>query len=450
MGTTTLSTLIQRLSEQLGDWLQEDTSTLVKSSSASFLCTDLNKWDDGQDGYFNTWWAYFTEGNNSGTERKIYDYVTASGLVSVRGGNLSAETSQITVDFHRYQREYYKKAINDAIREIYPALHRKIEARSLTTGNILPPEDWWPTTSTLKFYSQQGTSASIDQSTGSGLYYGELGSRAIKFTAGAGTTDDYLYISAKDYPRLLDLMDRSVDFKSWIYTNCTRSTASNEPWLQIYTKNSTGGEQTLPSTTASHDALSSECWNLLELESQSLNDDLTDVQIRFRVNPKGKYIILDKPRVVGKHLYEYMLPYNFQNGELHQVWIQTSGYSDDPCDDIQPRTWERVYGYSVKDDGTYKWIRMPFLPSNNRQIWLIGTAPLSTLSSDTDTVEIDGERINLLVALAKYKFYQQLSEPAGAQDVSRYKNALAEAYGEYLRLLRSHRMPMPSGTMKLP
>jgi len=324
---------------------------------------------------------------------------------------------------------YYTDAINEAIREIYPSLFRHLDDRTLITNNILPNahfEDWSQTT--YPDHYRVSVVTAVEDTT-----YIRGGKKSAKVTR-AGT-DGYMYISQVEYPRLLDLMDRTIDFKCWVWA----STAS-QAYIEIYTKQADGTEQTTLISSA-HSGGSE--FELLELEDQTLNDDLTDIQLRFHVKTSDGSVYFDNARVNGKSLNELLLPLDLQNGSLRQVHMQSSGYSDDPCDDLNPK-FSELFDWYIADDGTYRYLRFPYTLSSDYLLRLVGYCPLETLSADTDTISLDGERVNLLIAYAKYKAYQMVEGTPASKDVRRYQTASERAYGEYLRLLGRHRMVKPS------
>src|SRR3990167_11322313 len=101
--TTALSTLMQRLSEPIGDWLRVAVTTNI-AANTSIISTNLRPFDGGQDDYFNDWWVYIEDKNNTTVERQISDYATSSGTITVRGANLSADTEAATIQVHRHRR----------------------------------------------------------------------------------------------------------------------------------------------------------------------------------------------------------------------------------------------------------------------------------------------------------------------------------------------------------
>ena len=188
----------------------------------------------------------------------------------------------------------------------------------------------------------------------------------------------------------------------------------------------------------------------MELEDQALNDDIVEVQFRFRVHTSGKYVYFDSARATGKSLYEYLLPSDFTNGEVSQVYVQTCGNADDICDDLHPDGWERDFSYSTHSDGTYRWLRLPCTYGNNRQIRVIGITPLSTLTDYTDTTEISGSEVDLLVTYAAYCLFRNEEGIPSSDDESRYKSNAYKWLQEYYRLKPALRKIKPRSTMHLP
>lgn len=236
-------------------------------------------------------------------------------------------------------------------------------------------------------------------------------------------------------------MGRSVDF----YAQAYPSTA-DDAFLTIYTLDNAGSTQTLNSTTA----CASSGFTKLELESQSLNDDLEEIQLRFRVHTAGETCYFDDAILCGKHLQEYLIPDQLQSGNIDQVWYQTSGYHDQIAYDLHPRDWSQET-FDIIDNGTYKYLRLHDLPSNYHRLRLIGNAPFTAMTAATDTIPIDESgQTNLLVAYASYLMYEMEESPVSSEDIARYERESAKRYNKYLRLLRRHRMITPAATLRVP
>ncbi len=337
-------------------------------------------------------------------------------------------------DKNQVYADNYTDAIKNAIEQIYPNLFRYLDNRDLVTGNILPPFNW-STTALLDIYTEPAGTL-LKNTDGD---YVRRGSSSAKVT-GSGA-NDVLYIDSTDYPRLLDLMGKTIDFKCWAYP----VDADNDAFLTIQWTTSAGASASANSTTT---CLKGQ-FTLLEIEDQAIPDDIVQIQFRMRVLTTAQNVYFDQPRVTGRDIREYLLPLDFQDGFISQVKVQTSGYSDDICDDLHPRYWEEVYDFDPNiNDGTYKYLRLPVY-STKTQIRLIGYHQLETLTSDTDTITLDGERLNLLIAYAAYLLFEMEEDVPSSRDTSRIERSSVKWLSKYYRLLPKLGMVTPRMSMKL-
>jgi len=285
----------------------------------------------------------------------------------------------------------YENAINNASREISDNLFIPLDNMDLITGNILPTFNW-ATSSTLDVYTEPtGTLAQNTDAT-----YIWNGSSSAKLTASGA--NDYLYINSDSYRRLLDCMGKGVSLYGFVYPE-----VADDVFLDIITTQKDGTGQALNSETTTY--AGKKC--LIELEDQTINDDIEHFEVRLRVKTTLKYSYFDMPYLIGANVSEYLLPKNFQEGILSSVQIQTTG----DCDDLHPANWETVYDYKVVPDGDDKYLRLPSGYSTKKRIRLIGSKKLEDdLSSDTDTISIDGKQVNLLLTYAAGKLFQMESD----------------------------------------
>ncbi len=440
--STTLLALEQLLSQNIGDNLEFDTTTNI-AAATSIVSTTLQNYDGGQDGYFNDWWVYITEGNNSGALRQVSSgttYATATGTLYVRGAAFTAETAAVTCRLHRFNRTNKVNALNRAMEQV--PLYKPIEDTTLITGNLLPDAsfEWWTSTSALKMYSK--TTGTLLRTTTAGSTRGPLGTTSAKFTAGGGS--DYFYISSDSYPALLDLMNHTVAFYCWAYPE-----VANNAYIQIYTLKADGTAQTLTSLTTCPAAK----WTQLNLLSQQLNDDLVKLDVRFGVTTNGKYAYFDSAILMASRQSKYLLPYQFQTGTvasgrtggtLSEVRLQQGSYSSPAGYDLAPNNWSEPLDFRVIDDGMYKWLDLHYDYSYPSQLKLKGYQPLESLSADTDTTYIEGERLNLIVAKAASILYRMEQGPVSSQDKGRYFNEIGLCENDYRRLSETYGMGRPA------
>lgn len=278
MATTNALQLNKLLSESIGDFIQESTTVILTNTNTHVISSAFQQVDGGRDDSFTDWHAYCVNGNNAGKERKIRNYYTANYTANVFGAVWTNDTAVANVRLGRYSYSVKRQALNDALRETYPSLYRRI-------------------------------------------------------------------------------------------------------------------------------------------------DDKTSI-------------------VTNSDLYEYAMPSALDaTGSLMQVLINTAGTTG--VED----NWARVYGFDVVNEGHT--LRLPFLYTSGYKVRLLGIAPLETVSADTDTVNVDGERLNLILAYAKYKLYQQVEGIPASVDISRYERQSAKAYSEYLRLKPQLSMMPPVASMNL-
>ena len=434
MGTTTCLVLRKRVAQACNDFLEVAVTTAINNDN-DVVSTNLNAYDLGMDGYFDGWWCYITDKANIGVFRMVSSatsYDTDLGVITVLGAALADDsTNEATIRLSRYDPALYLNAINDSIRDTYPNILRYKDDLSLITGNILPPFNW--VTAGTETTEYDATNGSIEKTTTGGLY--RNGPTSAKVTASAA--NGYLSIHSDNHTWLLDLQNKTVTVKVWALPE-----VANDAAIVIYTKQADGTTQTMTSTTSNPAGE----FTLLKLEDQALNNDLVEVEVRLKVATNTKYVYFDPPRLIGRDLYEYLLPSDLQDGTVRDVLIQTSGYSDDICDDIHPRSWEAVYGWELINDGTDTFLRLPYLYSNSRRIRLIGDAPLEVISGaanviDAKTISLSEEQpLSLLIKYAEYKLFEAVAGAPASVDVSRYERAAQKALGEYYRLLPSARM----------
>jgi hypothetical protein len=252
----------------------------------------------------------------------------------------------------------------------------------------------------------------------------------------------YATMTSTDYPRLLDLMDTTIDFKCWAYPSI-----ASDVTILIQAIKADGTTQTLESTTTTYASK----WNLITLEDQKLNDDLVYMVVQFRIATSGTTCYFDNAQLFGKPIEQYLCPTVIRNSKILGVYRQENPNTNqtiDPCDNANPAKWTRLYNWQYWSDGTYDWIEIPEQPERYK-IRLMILSPLSQLSSGTDTIEIDGQRVNLLLAYAKYKLFQAERGLPSSQDTTRLTEMMGEALTEYKSLLPKQRIPQILETVRV-
>lgn len=440
LNTTTFLALKLLFSQAIGDDIRFNTTTPI-SNTKLVVSTALKAYDDAEDGHFDNWWVEITDGTaNLGVERKTGSttYATTSGTLYVWGANLASDSGVRACRLHRYEPSRKTNAILRAIEELYPIFHVDIDNQTLVTGNRLKDghfEEWTDSTTPV-YYTKNNAGGAFARITTAGLIRG--GTYSLKYTAGAA--NDYYDIDSEDYPELLELQGRTVDF----YVQAQPET-EDDAYIEIYTLKTDGTTaQTLTSETTNATGV----FTQLKLESQSINDDLDYISIRFKVATSGQYVVFDDAYLGGRTLAEYLLPDDFVGGELIQVWVQTEGISDEMFYDINPFTHNRgmQIPFDTVSDSTNEYLVIERI-QNERRLRLIGDKPLETLSTGASTITISAHKVPLIIARARMIFWEREAVPVTADDKSKFEYEYGKASRDFTRLL-GKRMPRPLGKIQ--
>jgi hypothetical protein len=182
------------------------------------------------------------------------------------------------------------------------------------------------------------------------------------------------------------------------------------------------------------------------LEEQVLNDNLVEVQIRFKVTTNLKYAYFDDAMLQGRYIYEYLLPDNFRDGHLSSVLMQASHHMDEACYDLNsfssmsPGT---ELDFDIVDEGSQRYLKVNNTLTPERRLRLTGYKPLESLSSDSDTITLDSERVPLLIARAEMIFFERYRKPVSSSDITRYNFEYGTARTRFNELFTKLRMSKP-------
>ena len=443
MGTTTRLVLLKRLAEMAeGDDFVEVAVTTDINNDNTIVSTELRSYDYGTDGYYDPWWVYITNFANSAKYRKIDSgttYATATGTLTVRGEALADDTTDTaTIRMTRINPALYLFALNEATRDIYPHVVQYKDDITLITGNLLPNahfEDQAVSGTADGGYGLTNATAVAD-TTAADI---RGGAKSLKVTATAAS--GMVSLHSDNYPQLLDIAGKGATLKVWALPQ-----TADDPTIQIYTKTADGTAQSaLISTT---EAPAGE-FTLLELKDQTCSSALVEVEIRFLVATSTQYVIFDDARLTTSFSpKEYRLPTDFHNGAVRRVDIQTKGFADDACDDLNFLYYDPYFGFTTTDDGTKLRLENPGV--SNRRIRVRGDYPLSTLDTDTATIPTDNAKeVNLFLKYAEYKLFESLTAAPDSTDTSRYERAAGKALGEYYRMLPNSKMTRTQATLNI-
>lgn len=223
----------------------------------------------------------------------------------------------------------------------------------------------------------------------------------------------------------------------WLYVEDGNNAGANRKIRNSYTANSVCNTYGAVFTTdAAQVNVRFHKYSFDEVQ-RSINDTIREIYPYLFKETEDRTTI-----VTNSKLLEYTLPNDFQLGEVRQVQINSASESSASQDG-----WRTVYNWSIVNAGTV--IRFPTLPTSGYKVRLLGITPLETVNAFSDQVNIDGPRLDLFIAYAKYKWFQQHGNPVSTLDKRKFDTESAQAYAEFQRLLPRLRMSPPEHTLNL-
>ena len=134
MPTTNALVLNERLHKATSDWIRHPVTTNIASGN-EIVCTHLRQYDYDRDNYFQNWYVYIEDFLNTGVDRRVRAYYTANATLNVYGTALTADGSNTqNIRLSRTSFSKAQQALNDALRETYPSLHKRVVDKSLATN----------------------------------------------------------------------------------------------------------------------------------------------------------------------------------------------------------------------------------------------------------------------------------------------------------------------------
>ena len=141
MATTTLQNLRRELAAYLGygDIVGKDgsawTTTTNIGSSTTVASTELRDYgfddlvgSESGDDLFANWWIIIHGTNNAQAVRRIKNYDASAGQLTVAGTSLTAESGSVDFEIHRYSPSLLLDLVNTARLQAFPVLHKPVMA----------------------------------------------------------------------------------------------------------------------------------------------------------------------------------------------------------------------------------------------------------------------------------------------------------------------------------
>lgn len=129
LATTSKATAHQALARRAGDWWNFTTTSIGNAGKTTAVAAELIGWGDDfpKDRY-----TLLTSGNNAGEWRRISDFTSSSGTITVVTAYTNQVASGVTGELHVFRPDLYTTAINHAIVDAYPAVYKPVTGFALT------------------------------------------------------------------------------------------------------------------------------------------------------------------------------------------------------------------------------------------------------------------------------------------------------------------------------
>ena len=363
MATTTSLVLIQRLSEAIGDYLSLTASGGTTTTVVDTDLANLTEDNGGVQGYVKI----VTDAGGSGAApegeiRRIKNgtsgYTASSTTITVNFAFTASPASGDTYELHRFDPVVKRNAINRAIENLYPLLYLPIRDQSVVVNNRLLNSDFETFTSNA-FTSW--TAANHTQAQESTIIR-TTGSKSAKIVAsgGAGQLHQTPHISMNE------MTGKQARAEFWVYATAGTVARIRLDW---------GGGAFANSDYHS----GKDQWELLKIDS-TVPDSATQIKTICEV-VDGSTGYFARGWQSSESIFRYTIPSTIINGPH---------FIDQQVRDLEP-------------DGLYTPLRTPF---EGRILQMRGMGRLSTPSTDSGTVEVDGTRAELIVAKAAEIMFQ--------------------------------------------
>jgi len=400
MATTTLNTMLPQFGRYIGAYIGSFTTTTAIGGTGSLtvvISTELKDSGFTNDDALNDTFIKITSANNDDTVRRVTDYTASSGTITISGTDLTNDSStNATFELYRYDPDQLRDSINDARLEAFPELYNHVEDRTLTleghqnkyarptsirqgfvrqifeepridaksfANNIVNTlncdfEEWTDSTTPADWVNSNFTSITQEtENTSPDNWMVFSGTYSAQFQVAAGSVNTALLT----VPSGTNYKGEEINVGVWVYSRtASRVSAAiqiDSDTISTGTTHSGGGWERLTHTLVA-----------------------TDLGTSIKV---------------GLHVTSASDAFVFYADEI----IATSGQSEIP----QP-LGSPIMGWREETDNI---VIHGIRSDNNYQLRVRGMAPLSSVSSGSDTMEIEGDQLRLLFSYAAMLWFQQ-------------------------------------------
>jgi len=456
MATTTLQNLRRQFGvylgygEQLGKDGEAWTTTTNIGASTTIISTELRDYgfDDitesgSGDDLFENWWVIIHGSNNAQTIRRVKSYDASAGQITVAGTNLSAESSSTDFELHKYSPTLLRELLNTARLRSFPDLCQPVNKTlwsSQRQSRFEVPSAIVGTPTSI--YLERGVSVDYGNNILSNADFETFASSA--FTDWSATTLD---IAQED---LTTTPTNYAVFRGQSSARCTSQTGNTGTLLQTISSPGSYSGQTINLSIWVYCLTASVVSTSIVLNGSTTLGTANDGGLHTGNGWELLTSSVDSTVTISSLSVGISI--------VSTATDNTEFYVDDAICVIGP-SQEPVGGREVLNDWRYEPIMQgtsqrnevffPYDLPDNYALRFEGRGYLSSLSAETDTLEIGQPQTDLLVAYAAYLHFERSSytSPDSEANFDVARRQLAE---QDIERLSYHRVRAPRHRMEQP
>jgi|TARA_Y100000310_G_scaffold276087_1_gene292996 hypothetical protein len=364
------------------------------------------------DDYFNDqWFLHLTSGTDAGAFRRVDDYVGSTGAVTVSGSDISGG-DQPSLELSQFHPEDVKRAYNRARQVVFPRISMVRDVETVVTGES---QFTYTVPSSMRLVDRVFVGNRKDASGSANLllngdFSDWTGDSADNWTLSAGSDSEETgavnhlvldgsssRVTIPDDTAVTYLQTYNPSSSSYTAVATEGVQANVSAWVYCVTS---GRVKIRIGATDYGDFHGGSGW-----ERMAASADLAAGATSVAVG-------LSSPSSIVAAITIYVDEVSLSLGQ--------SGNQDLPYDDV--RDWEYTApAVGASDGGT---IRLRSSLGEQRRLRLVGRDLLSPVSSDSDTVEVDGELLEPLY----FKVRQFLCEERSGQGYGGYWSEQADRW----------------------
>ena len=352
-----------------------------------------------------------TSGDASGEKKKVKrdgGFTASSGTLTVDSAFSAQIATGVTYELHRWDPGDIDNAIRAAARLVYPHLYLPIRDESLVIDGLLLNNQFETFSGGFTRWTEVGSPTVTAETT---IVWHGTNSAKIVASGAAGQLTQAPTIN------IHKLTTKKARFAKRVY-----ATAASVARIRLDFDGS---------TFENHDYHSgADQWERQEIEVD-IPDAATQVKAICEVADGGTAYFDsgagDDLFIDGHHIYKYTLPTTIV--------------------DMPTRVTEQY----IRDHprGPYYAIGRDNYPTKGRILLVEGPGILSQPTTDVGTIEVGAPHKELLLARARWWFWNTQANDLAAREVQRYKDLAADARAEYMEMVDSKRYRMAPPTVTL-